>query len=63
LFATLKIINVHREDPLVIIAFGFALGTLAIGIHLLFISLFYSFAWAQVGFALAAVRLIENKKI
>jgi O-antigen ligase len=63
LFTTLKIINVHREDPLVVIAFGFALGTLAIGIHLLFISLFYSFAWAQVGFALAAVRLIENKKI
>ena len=39
------------------LAFAFALGVLALSIHLLFIDLFYSFAWVHVGLALAASRL------
>ena len=39
------------------LAFAFALGVLALSIHLLFIDLFYSFVWAHVGLALAASRL------
>lgn len=38
------------------LAFAFALGVLGLSIHLLFIDLLYSFAWAHVGLALASAR-------
>lgn len=44
-------------DEVHLLAFGFALASAAIAIHLLFISLFYSFAWFHAGLALAAARL------
>ncbi len=45
------------RNPTTILAFGFALGVLGISIHLLFIDLMYSFAWAHAGLALASARL------
>ncbi len=51
-----------RDHPLVPLAFGFALGTVAVGIHLLFVDLFFSFAWAQAGLALAAARLAQARE-
>lgn len=48
-----------RGHPLVPLAFGFALGAVAVGIHLLFVDLFFSFAWAQAALALAAARLVQ----
>ena len=54
------VLRARRRDPLGILAFGFALGVLGIGIHLLFIDLFYSFAWTHLGLALAAARLLQT---
>lgn len=45
------------RNPTTILALGFALGLLGISIHLLFIDLMYSFAWAQAGLALASARM------
>ncbi len=46
------------------LAFGFALGVLAMVIHLLFIDLMFSFYWAHVALALAAARLaLQNNSI
>ena len=56
----LIVLRARRRDPLGILAFGFALGALAIGIHLLFIDLFYSFAWTHLGLALAAARMTQT---
>ncbi len=39
------------------LAFGFALGAFGLAFHLLFIGLMFSFYWAHVGLAWAAVRL------
>jgi O-antigen ligase len=49
------------DDAMAALAFAFSLGALAVGIHMFFIDLFFSFAWAQVGLALVAVRLVQLK--
>ena len=46
-----------QGSPDTLLAFAFALGVLGLSIHLLFIDLFYSFAWVHAGIALAASRL------
>lgn len=51
-----------HNHPLVPLAFGFALGAVAVGIHLLFVDLFFSFAWAQAALALAAARLAQARE-
>ena len=45
------------QDKTTLLAFAFSLGTLGIAIHLFFIDLLYSFAFATAGLALAAARI------
>lgn len=44
------------------LAFAYALSVLAFSIHLLFISLMYSFFWVHVGLSLSAVRILLDEK-
>lgn len=60
---TIYWLRFRNDDAMTVLAFGFALGSLAIGIHLLFIDLFYSFAWTQFGLSLAAARLVQSHAI
>lgn len=50
-----------KREMLTIVSMGMALGVIGLGIHLFFIDLFFSFAWAHVGIALSAVKLVKEK--
>jgi len=52
-----RTLRAHPANVTVKLAFGFALSALALAVHLLFIDLFYSFAWFYAGLALAATRI------
>jgi len=53
-----------QKNEITELAFGFALGVLAMTFHLFFIDLLYSFYWAHVAIALAAARLaLESNPI
>lgn len=57
LLLTWRALGAHRSNETVFLAFGFALGALALSVHLFFIDLPYSFAWFHAGLALAAARV------
>jgi O-antigen ligase len=50
------------RNPTTTLAFAFAVGVLGLSIHLTFIDLMYSFAWAHAGLALAASRLALEQR-
>lgn len=52
-----RTIRSHPTNEAVRLAFGFALGALALATHLFFIDLLYSFAWFYAGLALAAAQI------
>lgn len=52
-----RALGAQRSNEAVFLAFGFALGALALTVHLFFIDLPYSFAWFHAGLALAAARI------
>ena len=60
LFVTWRALGAQRSNEAVFLAFGFALGALALTVHLFFIDLPYSFAWFHAGLALAAARIGVN---
>lgn len=60
LFVTWRALGAQRSNEAVFLAFGFALGALALTVHLFFIDLPYSFAWFHAGLALAAAQIGVN---
>ncbi len=57
LFIIWRALGAHRSNETVYLTFGFALGALALTVHLFFIDLPYSFAWIHAGLALTAARI------
>ncbi len=57
LFVIWRALGAQLSNETVYLAFGFALGALALTVHLFFIDLPYSFAWFHAGLALAAARM------
>jgi putative inorganic carbon (hco3(-)) transporter len=62
IFLSWRAIHLKRNQT-TFLALAFAVGAVGIAIHLLFIDLFYSFAWVHAAIALAAARLVLEKPV